>query len=256
MANLHPTTDTDFQKRQYGFELPNPQRTTTSNDQGVRRASVDRQTQTTDQRRMSARPQPFAPGTEAPAQRLRTRSHSRATPIMYMPTEQQASTQTSIGRGRTKKIDPAAHAAAMARAVTMSLVIFSWTATLYFCIQLPFGIFSLVMLGASVAVEGNWVYDAALSIWNTVGEILGFPTIDITTFFFIGMMVTLTTGYLCLFGALAQYFFAFLHPLGGQEGGTVKKASFLLAFTLYAIPGLNLFPWVWLWMLAVTRYPK
>lgn len=249
MANLHPTTDTDFQNRQYGFELPNPSRT---NGQGIRRAVVERSPRTTDQRRTAARPQSFAPGTNTPARRLQTRARNRATPMMYAPANQPELNQ----RGRKKKIDPAAHAAAVARAVTTSLVIFSWTTMLYFFVQLPFAVFSLVMFGASVLVEGNWLYDAALNIWNATGEIFGFPTIDIMTFFYIGWIATILSGYLCLFGALAQYLFAFLHPLGGEEGSAAKKALFLLAFTFHTLPGFNLFPWVWLWMLAVTRYPK
>ena len=53
-----------------------------------------------------------------------------------------------------------------------------------------------------------------------------------------------------------QYYFALIHALGGEEGGVAKKAGFLAAFVLYAVPGFNLVPWVWLWMVAVTYYPK
>ena len=256
MANLHPTTDTDFQNRQYGFELPNPQRTSTSNGQGVRRASVDRQTQTTDQRRMSARPRLFAPGTENPARRLQTRSVTRAMPVRYSPIEHAGVKTTTRKNSSKKHIDPVERAAATARAATTSLIIFSWSATIYLCVQLPFAVFSLVMLGASAAVADSWVASATAWVWNMASYILGFPAIDITTFFFIGYIIALISGYICLLGGLAQYMLVFLNPLGGVEGGTVKKASFLLAFTLYAVPGFNLFPWLWLWLLAVTRYPK
>ncbi len=256
MANLHPTTDTDFQNRQYGFELQNQQRPNTSNSQGIQRARVDRQAPRTDQRRMAARPQPFVPGTTAPTRRHRTRAHNRAVPMPYSQINQSGLNPINRLRGLNKKIDPMTHAAAVTRAATVSGIIFSWTALLYLCVQLPFGVFSIIMLGASVSVEGNWVYNAVLNIWNATGEIFGFPTIDIMTFFYLGWIVTSATGYICLFGAWLQYIVAFLRPTGGTEGGTEKKGLFLLAFAFYALPGFNLFPWIWLWMAAVTRYPK
>ena len=187
MAQLHPTTDTDFQERQYGFQLPGTPNPNQTDRQGVRQVTVDRQPRITDRRRTTVRQRAFAPGTAEPARRLRTRTAKRASLVRYTPSEQPTPKSTARTNNQKRHIDPAVHVAARARAFTVSLIIFSWTATLYLFVQLPLAVFSLLMMGASVSVEGSWVATAVEFVWDTVGYILGLPTIDISSLFFVGM---------------------------------------------------------------------
>lgn len=254
MANLHETTDTLFQNNQYGYQFP-PE--TANERQGVGSATITRQMVPTEQRRNTPRLKLTPEKTQTRnIGRTPMRTGKRTLPIPTSFKKSNSESEEQSHNPRKAIQNMANRGPAMARAFSTSVVIFSWTLTVYLIIQLPLAAFSLLMMGAAASVEGNWIYDAALNIWNTVGTILGLPTVDISSLFFLGMAGALVAGYTCLFGALIQYKMAILHPLGGNEGITAKKGTFLAAFVLYAVPGFNLIPWVWLWMIPVTIYPK
>lgn len=251
MANLHPTTDTDFQTRQYGRQFPEPHDSTQPNRHGIQNAAVHTKESSPPERRNVNRPIALQPGitqtTPEPRTKRARNPRTEASPSL--------NNQSRQSQRQSKLSSPALKAAAYARAGAISIIIFSWTGTLWLFIQLPFAVFSIIMLGASVWLADNYVYDAAISVWNYVGGLFGLPTVDVASLFFISLIITVITGLIALIGAAAHYKAGFLHPLGGGGAG-MKQATFLLAFVLYWVPGANLLPWVWLWMLLVLRYPK
>ncbi len=52
-----------------------------------------------------------------------------------------------------------------------------------------------------------------------------------------------------------SYALTLLHPASGRGAGA-KMATLGLCLAGYAIPILNLFPWIWLYIFVVMRYPK
>jgi hypothetical protein len=145
---------------------------------------------------------------------------------------------------------------AYVNAATISVAILSWTSFLWVFIQMPLAVFSIIMLGASIYLSENVLVDGAIKVYNLVGTVFGLPAIDIPTLFFISLILVIMVGFISLAGALFHYRLFGLNPFGGQTGVALKQKTFLMSFVLYFIPGFNLFPWIWIWLLTVTRYPK
>lgn len=73
--------------------------------------------------------------------------------------------------------------------------------------------------------------------------------------FIITFVIMFAFGLTTLLGVYLIYKAANLSPLGG-EGGGLKIGTFIIALVGYMIPILNLFPWFYIWTMAVQRHPK
>ena len=159
----------------------------------------------------------------------------------------------------TKKLSAPRKALAYVRGLTIGLVALSWTGTVWLYIQMPFAILSLIGMGIDAYLRSTWLYELVDGIWTLTNKVLNFlfgiPEVDFLTLFFIGYIIALVVGVTSLFGVAMQYKLSFLHPLGGR-GGSAKHALFIASIVGYAIPGLNLFPWVMLYIVVLIIYPK
>jgi len=175
--------------------------------------------------------------------------------------------QTTIGKRlplrnpakSTKQLGAPRKALAYMRGLTTGLIALSWTGTIWLYIQLPFAILSILAMGIDTYLRSLWIYDFIDGVWSVISRpleyLFGIPEIDFTTLFFIGYIIALVVGVTSLFGVAMQYKLSFLHPLGGR-GGSAKHALFIASIVGYAIPGLNLFPWVMLYIVVLIIYPK
>lgn len=145
--------------------------------------------------------------------------------------------------------------------------------------QVPMAMLNIVFLGltnitlqSNIDPNGNVVANAVRSIGNTVigaietvasGVISGLEfitgidlsLIDITALFMITMLVIFAFGLFNLLGIYLIYKILGLNPLSGRGGG-VKIGATIMATIGYFVPFLNLFPWFYLWTIAVQKYPK
>jgi hypothetical protein len=141
----------------------------------------------------------------------------------------------------------------------------------WFTLQLPFALMSLVFLGVASALES--VKQAANSnivtgaVWyigekifnsiNAVSEALfgfDFTSLSPDSFFMLTHGLVMLIGWATLFIMGLVYLFMGISPVFGKGSGA-KIATLLLACIGYAIPVLNLFPWFGAWALAVWWYP-
>lgn len=165
-----------------------------------------------------------------------------------------------------KKPSEARALMAKAKATTINASIMAWAGGLWFTLQLPFALISLVMLGMAGMVAGaksaggilGWATTAASAIVEGAAAIVGIETdlVSISTSFFtVTYLLVLAVGLLTIFAVFLQYTLAFLKPLSGEMAG-LKQGTFLLVLFGYSTPLLNIFPWILLWMVVVWKYPK
>lgn len=170
------------------------------------------------------------------------------------------------------------------RAVAVTMGIWGWGFWTYFWFQLPFAIFSVIFMAITMAIyelfqwiepaEDDGFLTAALKwggrVLKAVGDslrelIISFVKqifgLDLSLFnpggfFLLTLMIAMIIGWTTLAIAATVYTVGRIHSLNGDEGGGIKMAFFLLAMIGYSIPVFNLFPWFFLWTLAVMKYPK
>jgi len=155
---------------------------------------------------------------------------------------------------------------AKVKASTINASIMAWGGGLWFMVQLPFALISLIMLGLAGTVSGatqsssilGWAAGAASKIVEGAAAIVGIDaslTSISTSLFTVTYLLVLAVGLITIFTAFLQYTLAFLNPLSGEMAG-LKHGTFLLVLFGYSTPLLNLFPWILLWMAVVWKYPK
>jgi hypothetical protein len=166
----------------------------------------------------------------------------------------------------------------------VTLGIWSWGFFVWFWFQLPFTILSIVFMALAEAVfqlyDSLTVSTAADGILatalkyatqiiaaglNTVLKILNFlmdkflgfnlDTLNPSNLFMMTHVLVVLVGW----GMLAAI--GIIYTVTGQKafsgkGAAAKNSLFILAFVGYAIPILNLFPWFFLWTLAVLKNPR
>lgn len=140
------------------------------------------------------------------------------------------------------------------RAITVGITALSWVFWVWL-IQLTFAVLLLVAMGASAAIEANWWLEKAGELAQATLALFGLDFISMASLMFISWAMVLFLGMVTLMGVGLQYKIAFLKPLGGNKT-EIKYAFLLLAIVGYCIPGLNLFPWVFLWIGILILYPK
>ncbi len=127
--------------------------------------------------------------------------------------------------------------------------------------QVPFALLTLLFLGLSYAlrVGAGEVYQNTPEILEDFTEWLssyGQAAITaVDALFMICFTVTWVTGMLQLFTMMFLFTMAGLRSISGT-GATLKALTVLLCTVGYAVPGMNLFPWVGLYVLTVIWYPR
>ncbi len=152
---------------------------------------------------------------------------------------------------------------AIARGVSSGLAALAWTFCLWLLVQLPFAILNLIALGLWAWKESEKTTligkaaGAALAAIEKTAQFLGIiEDIDVfASFFSITWVVTIVTGIIAIGGVVLQSSFALLHPVSGRKA-SLKLALLAFAMVGYIVPGMNLFPWIWLHILIMMRYPK
>lgn len=151
------------------------------------------------------------------------------------------------------------------RASAINASVMAWGGTLWLFVQLPFAIISMAMIGVSAAVGeamratgfvGSVVAWLTARVLEGVNLVFGVELTAIAENLFLATyVVVLAIGIVTILGAYLQYTLSLLLPLGGR-GSSLKMGMLLLALLGYAIPVVNIFPWVLLWMAAVWKYPR
>ena len=131
------------------------------------------------------------------------------------------------------------------------LITNSWSLTIWALVQVWAGMASSMFFGISAAVTSSFVGDAI----NTVAEWFGYTQPNLIALGFWGLMTAASIGWISLLIAAVHAKFCLLHPLMGG-GAAFKTGTFVLAIVLYAVPLLNMVPWICLWSFAVRLNPK
>ena len=119
--------------------------------------------------------------------------------------------------------------------------ILSWALPLWFGLQLPIAILTIVTYGAADTAASflpNWLVEWAA---NDLLILLQYSV------FFIGIGTLIAMGVIYSISGVKCFF---------GEGAHIKGPLFCLAVVGYILPFVNIFPWFLLWAIAVWRYPK
>lgn len=142
-------------------------------------------------------------------------------------------------------------AEARATGIIQGTIILSWSLYDWAIIQLPLSILSITMFGIAASTKDSWM-DGAIKV---VATFFGYTWVDSAAIAMITLTLPMALVWFNLLAAVMEFKFSGLHPLMGNGAG-VKKPLFILSLVCAAIPGLNLFPIMTLWVLAVMIYPK
>lgn len=137
---------------------------------------------------------------------------------------------------------------------------------LWLAVQLPLAVFGLVSMGMTGFVStigqdtgGNWFTNligllagTLLSVLKTLGADFGavFNGLFILSYIFM-----LALGLIVISGIVLYLTMSKIKPLSGEHAG-LKQSMLLLTIISYSLPGLSLFPVIYLWLLVILRYPK
>jgi hypothetical protein len=168
-----------------------------------------------------------------------------------------------VNRSSASKLNVANSAMSIPTAIFSA----SWTAKVWIMIQAPFAIMATLFLGLGYAarVLGNNFYESikgytgdtlakAFSDWfaNPIGG--GLIAIA-DGLFWTCLVIAIVAGLLQICGVLATYAFRGNHAMSGS-GAMWKFLAVLICFVFYVVPIFNIFPWVFLYIFVMLRYPK
>jgi hypothetical protein len=164
-----------------------------------------------------------------------------------------------------KEAELALKAVAKAKVTAANISIFSWGGVVY-VIQLIVAFISLALLGVAIAVgtitSSGGILGVASSVAGAAADAFNWLTgVDLNlqrganNFFIATHLLVVLIGYASLVGALITYKVAMLRPLFGRAT-TLKITVFLFSLIFYAMPILNLFPWVLVFAGVVWKYPR
>ena len=152
----------------------------------------------------------------------RPESGTRALPLRRLPTIR----KSIIGK---------------AKATRATWLVLSWAVPLWFTVQLPLALLTVVTFGASEAAASvlpDWLVE-----W-TAGNLLILLQMAV---FLIGLATLVAMAVIYSLNRVNCFF---------GEGVSLKVPAFCLAVVFYMLPFVSLFPWFLFWALAVWRYPK
>ncbi|MCB9810744.1 MAG: hypothetical protein H6779_02855 [Candidatus Nomurabacteria bacterium] len=152
------------------------------------------------------------------------------------------------------------------RANRATAAIASWVGWVYMA-QLFFAFVSLVGLAAAAGLSGDFAgqNNEDQGLWEktknfVISSIAGianmFGASDIAASLFLaGYFIVLAIGAGTISTIYIQYTLARVRPLAGSHS-SLKYGTLLLAMVGYAVPLLNLFPWIGFWIAAIWKYPR
>jgi hypothetical protein len=183
-------------------------------------------------------------------------------------------TRSPIIRKKVKhKVPTSEKVIARLKVSAINVWVGGWATYWYLAFQLPIALVSVTALGMSYAVYdrisavlGERFTDAALKTLiesgAAISALIEYVAKIIFGFSFDPMLLFVTPFALVFILGLLQliltwfiYHIAGIKSLSGEAGG-IKNLMFVLAGVGYALPILNLFPLIFLWMIVVWRYPK
>lgn len=135
-------------------------------------------------------------------------------------------------------------------------IIYTWSTFLY-AVQLPLAVISLLAFAAAMTFNGDGLISTIVNgVTEWVAElVLGLELPDWQLLYFIPSFLMMFFALGCYGFALLQFKLGGAHPLFGDTGNVSKQGLFLLGLIGYLVPGLNFFPWIWLWVHAVSKNP-
>ena len=142
------------------------------------------------------------------------------------------------------------------------------TATWYgwvWLVQIIFALINIVTFGM-MASEGTTVAKfATIVAWKIklVKEVIqfatGFNIADVVeVLYYISYGVIITIGILSVLVIGSQYLTSGIKPLSGEKASLkwVSLLFVLIGYSMALVPGINLIPWIGVWMYVVWKYPK
>lgn len=150
-------------------------------------------------------------------------------------------------------------------AVTRSII--WWGSYVWLFVQVPFAVFGIIAFAViggiseiGAGADANIFTKAMVTVTKTVIDgftsLLGFNIGDMMeALFFITQFVVISVGLLTILIIFIQHILALNRPLSGNGAG-LKIGALLIACIGYAVPILNIFPWILLWVLAIGKYPR
>jgi len=156
--------------------------------------------------------------------------------------------------------------AAHTKGIAMGLWSSAWAFNTWLFVQLPLAVISAIGLGIWYYLDylrfGNdqaW-WEAILgAIANTFGEaifiVFGWDLESLTAIFFLAYIALIFFALLTIFITIIGFAATFCRPLSGKMS-SLKWATLLLCIVGYMTPGLNLFPWILLYIWVVALYPR
>jgi hypothetical protein len=162
---------------------------------------------------------------------------------------------------------------ARVRVTTANTWIGAWAMFWYLTFQLPLAVVSAAGLGMAFAVyqaitavlgesATEFIVNGLLFNFGTIGEAILAAAKKVFGISFDPMLLFITPFALVFLLGLFQLILTWfvysamrINSLSGKAGG-IKGLMFILAGVGYAIPILNLFPLIFLWMAVVWIYPK
>lgn len=141
----------------------------------------------------------------------------------------------------------------------------AWAMTLshgwfYITVQLPLAIMALVFFGIWAGLETSWIgrrVSEVAGAVNSITSIFGadFSALAPQNIFFVLTMILMGLALLGILVTIFSYAIRGQNPLFGSHE-TRKVGTLLLCFIGYAIPFLNLFPWIGLYIFVMWRSPR
>ena len=189
-------------------------------------------------------------------------------------TRQASRTERFAYKAGKKSAKPVAYLAARVRVTTANAWIGSWAMFWYLSFQMPFAVIGTAGLGMAFAVysaltefsetligkvvffifDGDFLASKGSKILTAAFKFFGIDFDPVLLFaapfalvFLLGLFQLILTWFV--------YSVMRINSLSGKAGG-LKGLMFILAGVGYAIPILNMFPLILLWMAVVWVYPK
>lgn len=146
----------------------------------------------------------------------------------------------------------------------------AWALNTWLYVQIPLAILSIVGLGFWYYIESlkgstdlpYWqnilvgVYVTFEKAFNAGIKLLtGWDIESLTALFFLTYVALLTFVLLTVFITIFGFLASFCRPLSGKMS-VLKWGTLVLCIVGYLIPGLNLFPWILLYIWVVAIYPR
>lgn len=140
---------------------------------------------------------------------------------------------------------------------------FAWNCPYWLGVQLPLAMVCTVAFGLVGIVEAatsTWVGQLVAGVVGGLGRVLEYVGINLSMFnptnLFLVLLFGLAALNLLVFLITTLiYMISQLHPLSGK-GLAFKYGAVIIAMVGYSMPLLNLFPWIFIYILVVWRYPR